>query len=87
MDGDSNDLGYRLLTDEDIIQHVTQSDETSEKNDEDSTEESYHGIPSCGEVKDMLDKCFIWYERQDESTSTSWLFFAVAEAHMSLACI
>lgn len=29
--------------------------------------------PSSGEVKDMLDKCLLWYERQEESTSTSLL--------------
>ena len=72
MDGDSDDHGYQLLTDEDIIQHISQSDKTTKEDEEESSEES-HNIPSCGEVKDMLDKRLIWYERQDESTSTSLL--------------
>ena len=59
MDGDSDDQGYQLLTD----------DKTTEVDEEESSEES-HNIPSCEEVK---DKCLIWYERQDESTSTSLL--------------
>ena len=39
---------------------------------EDESEE-IEGVPSSGEVKDMLDKCITWYERQDECTSTSLL--------------
>ena len=68
MNGDSDDLGYQLLSDDDIIQHVTQQDEPTK---EDDCEES--DIPSAIEVKDMLDKCLVWYERQEESTSTSLL--------------
>ena len=30
-------------------------------------------ISSAIEVKDMLDKCLVWYERQEESTSTTLL--------------
>ena len=69
---DSDDQGYQLLTDDDIVQHVTQQEEVNDEKDEDESEES-HNIPSCGDVKDMLDKCSLWYERQDESTSTSLL--------------
>ena len=69
--GDSDDLGYQLLSDDDIIQHVTQQDEPAKEDEEDDCEES--DIPSAIEVKDMLDKCLVWYERQEESTSTSLL--------------
>lgn len=30
-------------------------------------------IPRSGEVADMLDKCLLWYERQQESAPTSAL--------------
>ena len=71
MNGDSDDLGYQLLSDYDIIQHVTQQNELTKEDEEDDCEES--DIPSAIEVKDMLDKCLVWYERQEESTSTSLL--------------
>ena len=38
MNGDSDDQGYQLLSDKDIIQHVTQQDETTEEDDEDGSE-------------------------------------------------
>lgn len=72
MNVDSDDQGYQLLSDDGIVQLVTQPDTTEEDDEEDESEER-HDIPSCGEVKDMLDRCLLWYERQDESTSTSLL--------------
>ena len=72
MNVDSDDKGYQLLSDEDIIQNVTQTDEAIQEDQEDESEE-IEGVPSSGEVKDMLDKCITWYERQDECTSTSLL--------------
>ena len=62
-----------MFTDDDIVQHVTQPDEITEENDEEDESEESHDIPSSGDVTDMLDKCLMWYERQDESTSTSLL--------------
>ena len=69
---DSSDGGYQLLSDEDIIKQVTQGDgtEATEEDDEDENEEIIN-VPSSGEVKDMLDRCLLWYERQDECTATS----------------
>ena len=61
MDGDSDDQGYQL-SDEGIIRHVTQSDEATEEDEEDISEEALNS-PSSGDVKDMLDKCLLWYER------------------------
>ena len=72
MDGNSDDQGYQLLSDDDIIRQVTQSDEATEEDEEDINEEALN-IPGSGEVKDMLDKCLLWYERQEDSTSTSLL--------------
>ena len=71
MNGDSDDQGYQLLSDDDIIQHVTQQDKTTKEDEEDDCEEI--DIPSAIEMKDMLDKCLVCYERQEESTSTSLL--------------
>ena len=65
MAGDSDDKGYQLLSVADIIQQVTQPHEIDEEEDEDSDEESLN-IPSSAEVKDMLDKCLLWYERQED---------------------
>ena len=61
MDGDSDDQGYQL-SDEDKICHVTLSDEANEEDEEDISEEALNS-PSSGDVKDMLDKCLLWYER------------------------
>ena len=65
----------QLLSDEDIKQ-VTQGDgiEATEEDDEDENEEIIN-VPSSGEVKDMLDRCLLWYERQDECTATSLLLW------------
>ena len=71
MNGDSDDHGYQLLSDDDIIQHVTQQDGTTKENEEDDCEKS--DIPSAIKVKDMLDKYLMWYERQEEKTSTCLL--------------
>ena len=43
-----------------------------DESDEDESEE-YQNIPSSGEVKNMLDRCLLWYEREEESTATSLL--------------
>ena len=48
MNGDSDDQGYQLLSDDDIIQHVTQQQEDEEYDCEESD------IPSAIEVKDIL---------------------------------
>ena len=74
MDVDCNDEGYQMLSDEDIITCVTQTEQDTEENDDNEPEdEEIQNVPKAGEVKDMLDKCLLWYERQDESTSTSLL--------------
>ena len=74
MNEDLDDQGYQLLSDDNIVQYVTQFDETNEEDeDEEESEESHNDVPSAGEVKDMLDKCLAWYERQDESTPTTLL--------------
>ena len=69
LDSDSNDPGYQLLSDDDIISNIT-----SPTQDEDDSEEEgdtdTKGIPTCGAVADMLDK---WYKQQKESSATSLL--------------
>ena len=57
MKVDSNDPGYQLLSDDGIAEHATQPDETAEEDNEDNeSKEGHDTIPSCGEVKDMLDR-------------------------------
>ena len=67
MNVDNSEEGYQLLSDEDLIKQITETDNTIDK------EDRYEDVPSSREVKDMLDKCLLWYERQDECTSTSLL--------------
>ena len=71
---DADDQGYQLLSDNEIIQRVTNQlpedrpeDETLEHKDEDCN------VPSSGEVTEVLDKCLLRYKRQLESTATSVL--------------
>lgn len=67
---DTDDQGYQLLSDEEIVQQVTSQqpeDALEDENEEDEAEEL--DIPSSGEVTAMLDRCLLWYERQQESTS------------------
>ena len=74
LNEDSSDPGYQLLSDEDIIEQVTVPDlatEEEEEEEEDPAVVEY--VPTSGEVSDMLDKCLLWYERQQESTPTSAL--------------
>lgn len=71
---DSGDKGYELLTDEDIVKQVTQTNDREDTEEDDGDEiEEVKDIPCSGDVKDMLDRCLLWYERQDECTATSLL--------------
>ena len=72
MHGDSDDPGYQLLSDDDFVQLVTNSNQTVDESDKDESEE-YRNISSSDEVKNMLDQCFLWYGRQEETTATSLL--------------
>ena len=71
---DSGAKGYELLSDEDIVKQVTQTNdkEDTEEDDGDETEE-IKDIPCSGNVKDMLNRCLLWYERLDGCTATSLL--------------
>ena len=60
---DNNDEGYQLLSDDDIVKQITQTDEEEDEEDEVKDVED---VPSSGEVKDTLNRCLLWYERQDE---------------------
>ena len=71
---DSGDKGYQLLSDEDIVKQVTQTNDKEDTEEDDGDEiEEIKDTPCSGDVKDMLDKCLLWYERQDECTATSLL--------------
>ena len=69
---DGCDMGYQLLSDEDIIKEVTQSEEVENiEEHEDTNEEDSSTIPTSGEVKDMLDQCLMWCKRQGECIPSS----------------
>ena len=57
MNVDSGDKGFQLLSDEEIVQHVTQTNETTEEEEDEQCESE--DVPNSGEVKDMLDKCLL----------------------------
>ena len=69
MNMDSGDQKFQLLSDEETVQHVTQTNETTEEEEDEQYESE--DVPSSREVKDMLDKCLLGYERQEECTPTS----------------
>ena len=73
MHGDSDDSGYQLLSDDDFVQLITNPNQTVEDESDEDESEKYQNIPGSGEVKNMLDRCLLWYERQEESTATSLL--------------
>ena len=58
IDGELDDQGYRLFTDDDIVQHVIQQEEVNDENDEEDESEESYNIPSCGDVKDMLTNAY-----------------------------
>ena len=69
------DPGYQLMTDENIIEQVT-NPRVAEINESDSDDESDNAcadIPMSGQVIEMLQKCLKWYEHQSEATPTSLL--------------
>ena len=69
---DSGDKGYQLLSDEDIVKQVTQTNDKKETEEDDGDEE-IKDAPCSEDVKGMLDRCPFWYDRQDECTATSHL--------------
>ena len=66
---DSDDQGYQLLLDEEIVQQVTSQQPEDTLEEEDEAKDS--NIPRSGEVTEMLDRCLLWYERQPESSASA----------------
>ncbi|KAK9882186.1 hypothetical protein WA026_019699 [Henosepilachna vigintioctopunctata] len=61
---DSEDPGFQILTDEEIIEDLN----SNEREDEEETEtEDVTHVPSHAEAFEALDVAFKWFERQDES--------------------
>ena len=59
---DSSDKGYELLSDEDIVKQVTQTNDKEDTEEDDGDEiEEVKDIPCSGDMKDMLDRCLLWY--------------------------
>lgn len=50
-----------MLSDDEIIEHVTQSEDRASE-DEDENEET-QGILTPGEAAEILDECLLWYEQ------------------------
>ncbi|CAG4996900.1 unnamed protein product [Parnassius apollo] len=61
---DSEDSGFQILTDEEIIENLN----SNEREDEEGTETGdVCQVPSHAEAFEALDVAFKWFERQDES--------------------
>ena len=74
MTADTDDVGHHLLSDEDIVGEGMNTNEVeAEEEHVVDKEDEVNGIPTPGEEQDMVEKCLLWYERQEESTSTSLL--------------
>jgi len=70
---DTNDPGYQILSDDEIVRNLFEEDETEEKeNETDDLTEGEYG-PSHSEAFDALDLAFKWFERQEESNTTQLL--------------
>ena len=63
---DTNDPGYQILSDDEIVRNLFEEDET------DDLTEGENG-PSHSEAFDALDLAFKWFERQEESNTTQLL--------------
>ncbi len=91
---DAADPGYQLLSDDDIVEQVVKQTFPEDSDNDDDGDEypsEFDEIPKPGEVADMLEKCLLWYERQQESsTPTSALLLkqirdlAITKRHASL---
>ena len=66
---ENDHAGHHLLSDEEIISEVSKTNEDEVIEDEQVNEDTR----TSGEAHDMLDKCLLCYERQEECNSTSLL--------------
>ena len=66
---DSDDQGYEILGEDEIIQAVTETD-ICDSVEDDSGDELELPLPSHGEVMNMLNQCLPWVEIQPETTPT-----------------
>lgn len=70
---DTNDPGYQILSDDEIVRNLFEEDETEEEeNETDDLTEGENG-PSHSEAFDALYLAFKWFERQEESNTTQLL--------------
>ena len=53
LDSDSNDPGYQLLSDEDIISNITSPNQSEDSSEEEEGDADTHEIPTCGAVADV----------------------------------
>ena len=63
---DASDPGYAILSDDEIVQTVT-NPETVETDDSDSDELHDDPIPSHAKACEMLKECILWAEQQPEA--------------------
>ena len=71
---DGCDLGYQVLTDQEIIEQVTCTNpQLSAEHESDSKSEDTcsSSVPTNEEVTEMLDKCLTWYKCHSDATPTS----------------
>ena len=71
---DSNDPGYQLFTDKEIIQQVVSPSAVEDRDMEDDEDQDEPTTTiSSGQAADLLEQCLKWYEQQDEATASSLL--------------
>ena len=57
---DANDPRYQLLTDDEIVQAVTEQASDTDEDEEGEDTVTMQAIPPHKEVASMLDKCLLW---------------------------
>ena len=83
MSVDSEDPGYQLATDEEIVQQVSQTAQPESSDEEDDEDVSTESSITSSQAADMLGECLKWYEKQEEATPTSLM---VLKGVRDLAC-
>ncbi|CAH1978410.1 unnamed protein product [Acanthoscelides obtectus] len=68
LDMDKHDVGYDILPDDELINHVLKPLEANDHEDcEDDLPDNPEGSISHGEAEDMVTQIIQWYENQEEA--------------------
>lgn len=64
---DDPDLGYEILNDEEIANHVKNKENLAEGTEDEECDDNPVSKMSCKEVVEMLTKCIEWYSDQKDA--------------------